>query len=217
MCALRILIADDHEVFRRGTQTLLESHQGWKVCAEAASGREAVEKAKQLKPDVVVMDISMPELNGLEAAEQILKVAPKTEVLILTIHDSEELVREMTKVGVRGYLLKTDTSQDLIAAVEALAHHKPFFTSKAADVILQEYRRLKREADQTTGAGRLSAREKEVVQLLAEGRSNKEVATALGISVRTVETHRSNIMRKLNLGSISDLVRYAVRNKIVTA
>lgn len=217
MAAVRILIADDHEVFRRGTQALLESRPDWRVCGEAATGREAVEKTKKLKPDVVIMDISMPELNGLEAAEQILKVAPKTEVLILTIHDSEELVRHMAKVGVRGYMLKADTSQDLITAIEALARHRPFFTSKAADVILQDYRKLKQEAEQLPEASRLTTREREVVQLLSEGMSNKEVAAALDISVRTVETHRSNIMRKLKLGSLSELVRYAVRNKIVTA
>ncbi len=217
MRPVRILIADDHEVFRRGTQALLESRPGWNVCGEAATGREAIEKTKKLKPDVVIMDISMPELNGLEAAEQILKFAPKTEVLILTIHDSEELVREMAKMGVRGYMLKTDTSQDLVTAIEALALHRPFYTSKAADVILQDYRRLKKEAEHSPEAIHLSTREREVVQLLSEGRSNKEVASALGISVRTVETHRSNIMRKLSLGSLSDLVRYAVRNKIVTA
>jgi len=217
MAAVRILIADDHEVFRRGTQALLESRPDWRVCGEAATGREAVEKTKELKPDVVIMDISMPDLNGLEAAEQILKFAPKTEVLILTIHDSEELVRHMAKVGVRGYVLKADTSQDLIAAIEALARHRPFFTSKAAEVILEDYRNLKQGAEQSPEASRLTMREREVVQLLSEGKSNKQVAAALGISVRTIETHRSNIMRKLKLGSLSELVRYAVRNKIVTA
>jgi DNA-binding NarL/FixJ family response regulator len=174
--------------------------------------------AKQLKPELVILDISMPELNGLEAARIILKMAPKTEILILTMHDSEQVVREVLEAGARGYVLKSDAGRDLVAAVESLLEHKPFFTSHVSEMVLEGYLkgRVTQEELGTSGWA-LTAREREIVQLLAEGKSNKEVAAALSISVKTVETHRTNIMRKLNLHSLSDLVRYAIRNAIIAA
>ncbi len=214
----RILLADDHEVVRQGLKAILASQEGWQVCGEAVNGREAVEKTKQLRPDVVILDIGMPELNGLEATRQIMGACPQTEVLILTIHESEELVREVFAAGARGYLLKSDAGRDLAAAVQALHQHRPFFTPRVAEVVLQGYlKSAVRTQSQPihTGGESLTSREREIVQLLAEGRANKEVATILNISVKTAETHRTNIMRKLNLHSISDLIRYAIRNKIV--
>jgi DNA-binding NarL/FixJ family response regulator len=215
---LRILVADDHDIIRRGLKDLLTSRSGWEVCAEAKTGREAVTLAEQFKPDVVVMDISMPDLNGLEAARQIRKSLPRTEILILTLHFSDQLVREIVEAGVRAYIMKSDADRDLVAAVEALANHRPFFTARAADMLLDGFRRPKSALDPgTVIRNRLTAREREIVQLLAEGKSSKEVAVSLGISVKTAETHRANIMRKLELHSVSELVRYAVRNQIIEA
>lgn len=215
MAALRILVADDHEVVRHGVRSLLEGHPGWEVCAEAADGREAVEKAIQLKADVVILDIGMPNLNGLEATRQILRSVPQARVLILTMHESEQVVREVLEAGARGFLLKSDAGRDLVAAVEALQRHKTFFTSKVAEMVLESFLKNKPRPANETEREILTPREREIVQLLAEGKSTKEVAVALGLSVKTAETHRSNIMRKLNLHSISELVLYAVRNNIV--
>jgi DNA-binding NarL/FixJ family response regulator len=213
MSAFRILIADDHEVVRRGIRALIEGHTGWEVCAEATDGREAVEKAVELHPDVVLLDVGMPNLNGLDAARQILAANPRTRVLILTMHDSEQIVREVLEVGARGFLLKTDAARDLVAAVEALQRRTTFFTSSVAEIVLNGY--LNRRGDDRLVRDRLTAREREVVQLLAEGKTSKEVAVALKLSVKTAETHRTNVMRKLDLHSVADLVRYAVRNNIV--
>jgi DNA-binding NarL/FixJ family response regulator len=213
--ALRILVADDHEVVRHGVRALLDGRPGWEVVAEAADGRDAVEKALQLKADVVILDIGMPNLNGLEATRQILRSLPQARILILTMHESEQVVREVLEAGARGFLLKSDAGRDLVAAVEALQRHKTFFTSKVAEMVLESFLKSKpRPADQAEREI-LTPREREIVQLLAEGKSTKEVAVALGLSVKTAETHRSNIMRKLNLHSISELVLYAVRNNIV--
>jgi DNA-binding NarL/FixJ family response regulator len=196
----------------------LQAQPGWEICGEAATGREAVEKAQALKPDVVVLDITMPELNGLEAARRILRAAPRTQVLILTMHDSDEVVHEVLEAGARGYVLKSDAGRDLVAAVEALGEGRPFFTPRVAELVLSGYLHGAVEpAKRTTPRSLLTSRERELLQLLAEGKSNKEAATALSISVKTVETHRANIMRKLNLHSISDLVHYAVRNRIISA
>jgi DNA-binding NarL/FixJ family response regulator len=215
---LRILVADDHEVVRRGLRALLQARPGWEVCGEAASGREAVERARELRPDIAILDITMPELNGLEAARRILRVAPRTQVLILTMHDSDELVQEVLATGARGYVLKSDAGRDLVAAVEALAEGRPFFTARVADLVLSGYLRgSAAPARREPPARRLTGREREVLQLLAEGRTNKEVAALLAISVKTVETHRANIMRKLNLHSISELVHYAIRNRMINA
>jgi DNA-binding NarL/FixJ family response regulator len=212
---LRILLADDHEVVRRGLKELLEVQAGWQIVGEAATGREAVEKAELLKPDVVVLDVSMPELNGLEATHQILRSLPRTEILILTINDSEQLAQTVLQAGAHGYLLKSDAGRDLVTAVDFLRQHRPFFTSEVARMVLQGF--LKRSKGEVEGApgDPLTGREREIVQLVAEGKSNKEVAVALGISVKTAETHRANIMRKLNLHGTSDLVHYAVRNGII--
>lgn len=213
----RILVADDHEVVRRGICSLLRAQADWDVCGEAGNGREAVEKALQLKPDVVILDVGMPTLNGLEATRQILKANSQIKVLILTLHDSDQVVREVLNAGARGFLLKSDAARDLVAAVEALRRDKIYFTPKVASMVLNGF--LQRDSvplsPETHGRSRLTPREREIVQLLAEGKSSKEVAVALGLSVKTAETHRSNIMRKLELHSVSDLVLYAVRNNIV--
>ena len=211
---LRLLVADDHEIVRRGLQALLKTQPGWEVSAEAVDGRDAVEKAKVLRPDIVIMDLAMPELNGLEATRQIRKILPDTEVIILTMHESEQVVREVLDAGARGYILKSDAGRDLIAAVESVNRKVPFFTSKVAALVLDAYLNG-RGGSGSEDRRRLSPREREILQMLAEGRSSKEVAIKLGISVKSAETHRSNIMRKLDLHSISDLVRYAIRNKIV--
>jgi len=212
---VRILVADDHDIVRQGLRVLLESRAGWEVCAEAATGREAVERTRHEKPDVVVLDVSMPELNGLEAARQILQALPRTEILILTMHESEEMARQVLAVGVHGYVLKSDAARELVSAVAALAEHKPYFTTRVSQMVLEGYLKSEAGAELQPRFGRLTAREREVVQLLAEGKSNKEVAVRLGISVKTAEAHRGNIMRKLNLHSVAELVHYAVRNQIV--
>jgi DNA-binding NarL/FixJ family response regulator len=216
MTTVRILVADDHEVVRRGVRALLEARPGWEVCDEAADGREAVEKTAQSRPDVVILDIGMPVLNGLEAARQIRKASPRCEVLILTMHESEQVVQEVLSAGARGYVLKSDAGRDLVTAVEALCRHRTFFTSSVSEMVLRTY--LAGETPGEQGEiSLLTQREREVIQLLAEGKGNKEVADLLGISVRTAETHRTNIMRKLDCHSLSDLVRYAIRNNIITA
>ena len=214
--ALRILLADDHEVVRRGLSTLVRAQSDWEVCGEAGDGREAVEQALKLKPDIVILDIGMPNLNGLEATRQILKDDPQIKILILTLHDSDQVVRDILNAGARGFLLKSDAARDLIAAVEALRRGKIYFTPKVGSMVLEGYlhRDSKALPDPQT-RNRLTPREREIVQLLAEGKSSKEVAVALGMSVKTAETHRSNIMRKLELHSISALVLYAVNNNIV--
>ncbi len=213
MSVLRILIADDHEVARKGIRALLESHVGWEVCGEARDGREAVELASRLKPDVLVLDIGMPNLNGLDTARQILATRPEARILILTIHDSEQVVREVLAAGARGFLLKSDAGRDLVAAVEAVQHRRTFFTPKVAQMLLDGY--LRPQQSETLDRGVLTPREREVIQLVAEGRSTKEVASALSLSVKTAETHRTNLMRKLDLHSVADLTLYAVRNGIV--
>ena len=215
---MRILGADDHDLIRRGLKQLLTAQPGWEVCAEAKNGREAVALAGEHKPEVVVMDISMPELNGLEAARRIRKELPKTEIVILTLHFSDQLVHEIVEAGARAYIMKSDADRDLVAAVEAASHRRSFFTPKAAEMVLNGFRKRDTEPNANPGVrSRLTAREREIVQLLAEGKSSKEVAVALGISVKTAETHRANIMRKLDIHSVSELVRYAVKNMIIEA
>jgi len=214
LSVLRILIADDHEVARKGIRSLLESHAGWEVCGEARDGREAVECACKLKPDVLLLDIGMPNLNGLDATRQILTMIPEARILILTVHDSEQVVREVLAAGARGFLLKSDAGRDLVAAVEALQHRRTFFTSSVAQMMLEGYLRPHDEGD-ASGQRVLTPREREVIQLVAEGKTTKEVATALQLSVKTAETHRTNLMRKLDLHSVAALTLYAVRNGIV--
>jgi DNA-binding NarL/FixJ family response regulator len=213
MPALRVLIADDHEVVRKGIKSMIEGHQGWQVCGEAADGRDAVAQSHSLTPDVVVLDVSMPVLNGLEATRQILKSRPATKVLILSMHETEQVVQQVLEAGAKGYLFKSDAGRDLVSAVEALEQDKTFFTSKVAQLVLDTF--LGKRPPSESGTDVLTAREREVVQLLAEGKSSKEIAVALELSVKTAETHRSNLMKKLSLHSVSELVLYAVRNNIV--
>ena len=211
---LRILLADDHEIVRRGVRALLEKHEGWEVCGEAKDGREAVEKAIQLKPDVVILDIGMPLLNGLETTRQLLKHDPDLKVIVLTISDSDQVIREALDAGARGFVLKSDAARDLISAVDELQNKRVFFTSRVNDMVLAGFL----EKSSTTEASKLpalTAREREITQLLAEGKSSKEVATLLKLSTKTVETHRVNLMRKLSFHSIRDLVVYAIRNHLI--
>ena len=216
MPPVTILVADDHELVRDGIKSRLEKRPGWKVCAMAANGREAVELALRLRPDVVLMDVGMKELNGLEAARQILKACPAIAVLVLTLQESDELIREALAAGVRGYILKTDAARLLTTAVEALLAGKTFFTGIVSEVLLREFLHPKGITENAGGAvGRLTMREREIVQLLAEGKPSKVIATQLGVSAKTIEAHRANVMRKLNLHSIAALVRYAVHNRIV--
>jgi len=211
--ALRILPADDHEVVRRGLKAILEAHPGWVVVGEAVTGREAVEKAGVLKPELVIVDMSIPELNGLEATRGILRAAPDCRVLVLTLHDSEQLAAAFLRAGAQGYLVKSDAAQELVPAVESLRQGRPFFNSKVARMVLEGYvRGLEAKTDPPAG---LTPSERQIVQMLAEGKTNKEVATLLKISVKTVETHRANVMHKLRLHSIADLVHYAVRNSML--
>jgi DNA-binding NarL/FixJ family response regulator len=210
--AARIVIADDHELVRKGLAAVIAEAGAGTVVAEAGNGRQAVEQVSAHKPDIAILDLTMPELNGLEATRQILAAEPQTRVLILTAHESEQLIREVLGAGAQGYVLKSDAGRTLVGAIEALREGRTYFTSKVARMVLEGYLRSPTE---TETLPTLSAREREIVQLLAEGRSNKEVARKLDISVKTAETHRSNIMRKMQFASLSDLVRYAVRNKII--
>lgn len=216
MSNIRILIADDHELIRRGLVSALADRPDWSIVAEAADGRQACELAARLAPDIAVLDLTMPELNGLDATRQIRAATPKTRILIVTAHESEQLIRDVLDAGAMGYVLKSDAGRVLVQAIEALLDDRPFFTSKVARVVLEGYLRSG-EDSVTQAAAALSPRERQIVQLLAEGSNNKEVARALQLSVKTVETHRSNIMRKMEFGSLADLVRYAIRNKIVDA
>ena len=213
MPPLRILVADDHHVVRTGLRALLESKAGWRVCAEAANGRDAVEKASAFRPHVAVLDIGMPLLNGIEATRQIRKVSPETEVLILTMHDSEQMIQGVLDAGARGYILKDDADRNLLAAVEALRKHKPYLSSRVSAAVTSTA--LSDVPEGERPARPLTPREREIVQLLAEGKSNKEIASYLHISVKTAETHRANIMLKLNFHSVTELVRYAVKNRII--
>ncbi len=216
---LRILLADDHELTRSGLRYLLEKHENWIVCGEASNGRMAVEMAEKLRPDFVILDISMPELNGLEATRQILRKHPELKVLIFTMHETEKVILEVLEAGARGVVLKSDIGEDMVTAVESIAKGRRFFTSRVAETVVEAYlsKRAPSETTDDQGQGPLTAREREVIQLLAEGKSNKEVADRLGISTRTAEGHRSEVMRKLKLGSLAELIRFAIRNGIVQA
>lgn len=216
MTPYRILIADDHEIVRHGLRVLLQGHVGWEICAEAMDGREAIEKTTLLKPDLAILDIRMPIINGLEATRKILEVEPQIAVLVLTIDESEHVFREALKAGARGFLRKSEAGQSLRTAIEGLQRGQAFVTSRSwnppIDGRLSGHERaLATDLDRS----RLTPRETEIVQLLAEGKTSKEVSAALGISVKTTETHRANIMRKLNFHSVSQLVMYAVRNNLL--
>jgi DNA-binding NarL/FixJ family response regulator len=206
----RILIADDHDVVRSGVRAILETQAGWEVVGEAADGKDAVDQALATRPDVVVLDYGLPVLNGIEVTRQIRGRVPGAEVLIFTMHDTTTLVREVLEAGARGFLLKSDARRFLIAAVESLAAHKPFFTGKVSEALLETYLAKGAATDAV-----LTAREKSVVQLIAEGQTNKKIADLLSISLKTVETHRASAMHKLNLDTTAALIRYAIRNKLV--
>jgi DNA-binding NarL/FixJ family response regulator len=213
MPTLRILVADDHEIVRRGLRSLLETRPGWEVCGEAADGWEAVSKAAELHPDVVALDVGMPNLNGLDAARQILRNDPGQKILFLTIYESDHLARSVAAVGAKGLILKSDAGKDLINAIDSLLRSGTFFNSRMAQALGSDLRGNHRNQEKDV----LTRRERQVVQLLAEGKSTKEAAAILGLRVKTAETHRSNIMSKLRLHSVSELVLYAVRNNIVQA
>ena len=216
--SLRILIADDHDVMREGTRAVIERQPGWELCGIACTGREAVALALQLQPDIVIMDMTMPDLNGLDAAVQIKRRLPRTEILMFTGHETDELIRDAFKAGVKSFIFKSEAHTFLIDAIQSLSQHKPFFTNKVSEILFADMlNRSESERSESQPGQRLSAREREIVQLLSEGSSNKEVADALGISVRTAETHRASILRKLGLDSMASLVRYAIRNKIIEA
>jgi DNA-binding NarL/FixJ family response regulator len=206
---IRILLADDHNVVRKGLRGTLEEYDDWNVCGEASNGREAVRLALELKPDIVVLDLTMPELNGIEATRQIKKSLPQTEILIFTMHETEEMILRAFEAGARGFVLKSDDELELVEAIKVISQHKPFFTTAASEALLDNLLRP------SIRDSVLTDREREVVQLLAEGKANKEVAAALEISVKTAETHRATIMRKLEIDSIADLVRYAIRNGLI--
>jgi len=213
MDGLRILLADDHSLVRRGIRSLLGAQAGWQVCGEAADGREALEKVNELQPDILILDLNMPELNGLEVTRRVHKILPRVEVLVLTVQDSEQVMRQVLQAGARGYMLKSDAGNELLAAVDAVRRHHLFLSSQAS--------RMLRGSSVFPAKGDLppkeplSPRERQFLQLLAEGKSTKEIATLLEITVKTAETHRSNIMRKLDLHHVTELVRYAIRNQIV--
>ena len=218
MGSLRLLIADDHEIFRAGLRALLEVQPGWRVVAEAADGRDAVKKAAETRPDVALLDIAMPFLNGLEAAQEIALSCPRTKIVMLTVHDSDAMINEVLAVGARGYLFKSDAASDLVTAVNAVQGDGTFFTAKVADIVLTSFINSgARPAALASPRSRLTARQREIAQLLAEGRTTKEVASMLHLSVKTAETHRANLMRRLNCHSAADLVRYALRNQIIEA
>jgi DNA-binding NarL/FixJ family response regulator len=210
MSETRILIADDHAVVRSGLRTVLEAQRGWIVVAEAGDGRDAVAKALETKPNVAIIDYSLPLLNGAEVTRQIHSRLPSVEVLIFTMHDSESLLADILSAGARAYLLKSDANQYLIAAVTSLADHKPFFTANVSEQLLDSY--LSAHQVKTD---ELSPRERVVVQLIAEGHSNRDMSEALGLSLKTIESHRASLMRKLNLKSTAAIVRYAIRNRFV--
>ena len=207
----RILIADDHEVVRSGLRSILEAHDGWEVVAEAKDGKEAISQAVETKPDVAIIDYSLPLMNGIEATRQIRARVPKSEILIFTMHDSDALIHELLQAGARAFLLKSDAKHYLIAAVESLAAHRPFFTGKLSERLLESFLAKQKNG----GIAVLSPRERVVVQLIAEGHSNKQMSALLNLSIKTIETHRSSAMHKLGVTSTAALVRYAVRNKLV--
>ena len=218
MGSLRLLIADDHEIFRVGLRSLLEDEPGWQVVAEASNGRDAVAEAGKTHPDVALLDIGMPVLNGLEAAPEIVRRDPQTKIVILTVHDSDAMIDKILACGARACLFKTDAARDLVSAVKAVQGHSTYFTTKVDEVFLSRFRHNRSH----TAAGKphtgcLTARQLEITQLLAQGRTNKEVAAFLDISIKTAETHRANLMRRLNCRSAAELVRYAVRNQIIKA
>ena len=210
MKRIRILLADDHAVVRQGFKMILGAQSDMEIVGEAGNGREAVELADQLKPDVVVMDVAMPELNGIEATRRIAGAEPHARVIALSMHKDSVYVREVLRAGARGYLLKDSGAGDLVTAVRAVARGEGYLSPGVSDAVLDDYRK-----HVTNPIDLLSSREREVLQMLAEGKTNKEIAGVLNLSVYTVDAHRGRIMEKLNLHSINDLVRFAVRNGLI--
>ena len=217
MRRLKILVADDHEVMRTGVRALIEQEPGWEVCGTATNGQEAVEGARRLKPDVVVLDMTMPELDGLEALREIKHTLPNTEVVIFSAHHSEEVIGQLFEAGAKSYIQKSDASRHLVAAIKSVAEHKPFFTSDISQILFAKFLSGSPGKKQSGQEHTVTSRERDVVRLLAGGNSNKEVANSLGISIRTAETHRATLMRKLGVESLAALVRYAIRNNIIDA
>jgi DNA-binding NarL/FixJ family response regulator len=206
------MIADDHEVICRGVRTFLESRKDWQIVGEAANGRDALRLTRDTQPDIAILDYSLPQMNGLDLTRAIKHELPRTEIVIYTMHDQENIAAEVLRAGALGYVLKSDPVSHLVSAVEAVARHKPYFSPAIADSVLKNF--IKYDLDsQSTNV--LTARQREIVQLIAEGKINKQVAHVLGISVKTVETHRAAVMNKLKIKTTAELVRYAVRNSIV--
>jgi DNA-binding NarL/FixJ family response regulator len=214
---IRLLLVDDHAVVRSGIRFVLEKQPGWEVCGEAQTGREGVAAALQLKPDVVIQDITLPELSGMEAFRQIKKALPDTEVIMFTAHEMEDLVYQVFDAGARSYLLKTDDPSQLIDAVRAAAEHKPYFTPRVSEIILRRLQGNAMGGERPAPGSSLTPREREAVKFIAEGRTNKELADLLGVSLRTAESHRASVMQKLGLKTIGELIRYALRNGIIEA
>ena len=215
MSTFRILLADDHPIFRMGVSALIRSNAGWEVCGEAADGREAATKCIQLRPDLLILDICMPNLNGLDAARQILKHSPDQKILVLTNVESEQVIRECLEAGVRGWAFKSDSPAELTAAIQAMQQNRSSFSSRVSNLILHGYLKPHGVNPTISVPARLSAREREVVQLVSEGKTSREIASLLGVSVKTAESHRSNVMLKLRVHSTVELVMYAIRNEIV--
>ena len=212
---VRILLADDHDVVRRGLKALVQEHAGWEICGEATSGWEAVDLAREMQPDIAIVDLMMPDLNGLGVTRQIRKASERTQVLIFTMHHNEALIHDVLEAGARGYLLKTDAEQHIVTAIETLLRGQPYFSAQVSETVLEGFLRSGRQgAAERAAMPRLTPREHEIIQLLAEGYRNKKIAQMLGISIKTVETHRTALMRKIGVKSIVELVRYAVRNNL---
>ena len=216
MKTIRILLADDHTVVRKGLRLLLESHPGFQVIADAANGRDAVALALEHTPDVVVMDVAMPHLNGIEASRQISARLPNTAIVFLSMHSDESYVLKSLKAGARAYLLKDSAEQDLVAAVIAASEGKAFFSPAISKMLVEDYMRQMQERQIEDSYELLTTREREILQLLAEGKSNKDVAAILNLSLYTVETHRGNILQKLNLHSGAELILYAIRKGVIS-
>ena len=212
---LRVFVADDHDIVREGVSAVIREQPGWEVCGTAKTGREAVELAASAQPDVVVMDMSMPELNGLDAAIQIKRRVPGAEILMFTAHETDDLVRKAFAAGMKSFISKSEAHHFLVDAIASLALHEPFITAKVSEILFSNIGNTDGRRDEAKPGQRLSGRERQIVQLIAEGRSNKELAEGLGISVRTAEAHRASILRKLKLDSVAGLVRYAIRNKLI--
>jgi two-component system, NarL family, response regulator NreC len=215
MSKIRILVADDHGIVRKGLRFLLDRQEGMEVVGEASDGREAVKLSEELLPNIVIIDVAMPQLNGIDAAAQIIKSNPNTRVVILSMHADESYLVRALSVGAKGYLLKESAEVDIVRAVQVVSQGRPFFSPQIAQSLLEDYVRALQQRGLQDSYDLLTEREREVLQLLAEGKSNKEVATVLDLSTYTVETHRTNLMHKLNLHNTAEIVLYAVRKKII--